>query len=134
MCARYPLRTIRSHRAFTLVEVIAATAILAGASLTLVWAISSGQAHALNARERLESSLVVEQVLSELVIQTDYLFLGTTFVPTSAGICEIDVGSITTRAITGLPVSVQGRQVHMQMVAEDGRILAELDYFYHDPG
>ena len=133
MMARIPTSR-RSRGGFTFLEVMLAVVILAFASITLIWAISTGQAQSFEARERVEAALAVEAVLSKTVATVDYIdleWLGPT--PSNGHWVHFEVGEEVTETVPIVGVSVTGKPLRLYVERNNGSVLAEINYFYHAP-
>ena len=69
MCQKHPQPRGpgRRCRGLTLMESMMASAILAGAVVTVIFAITAGQQHAYQAKEQIAASLAAEEVLGDII-------------------------------------------------------------------
>ncbi|MEE9129775.1 MAG: hypothetical protein V3T84_07125 [Phycisphaerales bacterium] len=147
--SRAHVRSRCPRRAFTLLEALMAAGILFAVVVGVTSAVTAGQLHAFEARQRIAASLAAEELIGR-IITDDYGDL-----PTWNGFNE-PVGTLTDGAdnpmprtfdaigrevevvsrmetINDLGIAVRGRQVVVRAFNENGRTLAEITYFIAEP-
>lgn len=137
------------RRGFTLIEALAASAILLAVVVSVTSAITAGQEHALEANQRIAATLAAEELLGRLII-IDYASLPTWDghnepvgsmtdgtgepMPPCFAMVGRSVSVVTTiQSIPSLGVNVNGRQVRVQAFDADGRTLADISRFLPEP-
>ncbi len=147
--SRAYVRSRYARRAFTLLEALMAAGILFAVVVGVTSAVTAGQLHALEARQKIAASLAAEELIGR-IITDDYADL-----PTWNGFNE-PAGTLTDGAdnpmpktfaaigrevevvsrmetISSLGVAVRGRQVVVRAFNGHGRTLAQITYFIAEP-
>lgn len=135
--ARLPIDRTKRHRGLTFLEVIPATVVLALSVLAVTWAVSAGQAHAIEAREKMLVTLSAEDKM-ESILTVPYEYL-----PDEAGagfdgqflyevlIVDHEADPLN---IPSAGVSVAGMMVTVRIRSvDDGSVLSEITTFVPQP-
>lgn len=120
----------RRRRGFTLIEALMASAILATAVVAVTWAITAGQQHAFEARQRIVSTLLAEKTIGQLDT-VEYVDLASSYDVESLVWIEV------TEVLEDLPnvdVRAKGKRVTVQVFASDATVLAQASRFIPEPG
>lgn len=147
--SRAHVRIRCARRAFTLLEALMASGILFAVVVGVTSAVTAGQLHALEARQRIAGSLAAEALIGR-IITDDYSDLatwngfnektgtltdgaGNPMPSTFAAIGrEVEIVS-RMETISSLGLAVRGRQVVVRAFNGDGRTLAKITYFIAEP-
>jgi len=139
----------RAWRAFTLLEALIASAILLVVVLAVTQAITAGQQHSFEARQRIAGTLAAEELMGRIIVD-DYANLATWDGYTESVGNMTDMNSnplsdvfqfvgrdvavtATTKSFSGLDVDVQGYDVRVRAFDDDGRVLAMIERFIAEP-
>lgn len=140
---------MRRVTGFTLLEAMMAVTILLVVVIAVTGAVTAGQQHALEARQRIAAALAAEELLGRLTAEPYDKLLGWHGYRESVG-TMLDVSgkplpdslnlvgrsvSITTslETVAGLDVRVRGRTVRVQSFDSDLRVLSDLSMFIPEP-
>ena len=138
-----------ARRAFTLLEALMAAGILLAVVVGVTTAVTAGQLHAFEARQRIAASLAAEELIGRIITE-DYADL-----PTWDGFNE-QAGTLTDgadnpmgntfaaigrevavftelEAINDLGVVVRGRRILVRAFNPNGRTLAQITHFIPEP-
>ncbi len=109
-----------------------ASAILASAVIAVTWAITAGQVHAFQARQRIVSTLLAEDRVAQLSAM-DYSTMGGGFDPEGDVVILTEMTELL-EDMPGVDVRVKGKQMTVRVVATDGTVMAEASRFIPEPG
>lgn len=139
----------RARRGFTLVESLMAAGILLVVVFAVTSAITAGQQHAYEAHQHIAATLAAEELMGRLVTEPyDDLAGWNGYAEAVGAMTDMDgqplpqsvamVGRQVTvtaalRRLEDLGVNVQGREVTVDAVDADGRVLARLTRFIPEP-
>ena len=137
MCQIYPQPRGpgRRCRGLTLMESMMASAILAGAVVTVIYAITAGQQHAYQAKEQIAASLAADKVLGD-IIRKPYNDIGSSGGFTVANGLPVLISSApdSDKLFSGVSVRVRGTVVTLQVLTADGsKTLTEVTHFVPEP-
>ena len=117
--------------------------------LAVTQAITAGQQHSFEARQRIAGTLAAEELMGRIVVD-DYANLATWdgYTETVGNMTDMNSNPLstvfqfvgrdvavtsTTKTFSGLGVDVRGYDVRVRAFDEDGRILTVLDRFIAEP-
>ncbi len=125
----------RRCRGVTLMESLMASAILAGAVVTVIFAITAGQQHAYQAKEQIAASLAADKVLGD-IIRKPYDDIGSSggFTVANGLPVLISAAPDSDKLFSGVNVRVRGTVVTLQVLTADGsKTLTEVTHFVPGP-
>lgn len=108
-----------------------ASAILAGAVVTVIFAITAGQQHAYQAKEQIAASLAAEEVLGE-ILSKPYQDIASSggFTVANGLPVLISAAPDSDKLFSGINVRIQGTVVTLQVLTADGsKTLTEVTHF-----
>ena len=125
----------RRCRGVTLMESMMASAILAGAVVTVIFAITAGQQHAYQAKEQIAASLAFEEVLGDIIKKpySQIRFSGPFTVVNGLPVL-ISATPDSDKVVADMNVRVQGTDVTLEVLTPDwSRTLAKMTHFVPEP-
>ncbi len=111
-----------------------AAAILAGAVVTVIYAITAGQQHAYQAKEHIAASLAAEEVMGDIIKKPYDEIVSSGGFRFVNGMPVVISTPNSDKLLAGVNVRVRGTDVTVQVLTADGsRTLAEVTHFVPGP-
>ena len=137
------------RRGFTLIEALMAAGILLVVVVSVSSAITAGQQHSYEAHQRIAGTLAAEELMGRLITQPYASLPAWNGYTESVGAMTDAAGNpmpanfdmvgrtvhvtTTMQALPGLSVQVRGRDVRVQSVNAEARVLVQLERFIPEP-
>lgn len=123
----------RGSRGFTLIEALMAAAILAGAVLSLTWALAAGQANAAQGQTQVGAVLAAEEMMGQIVPNSYASLSGWGGMHTIDGYQIFVYVQTLTPNLPGVNVLVAGKDIQIYVKAANGENIVERHYFIPEP-
>jgi len=118
----------------TLMESLMASAILAGAVVTVIYAITAGQQHAYQAKEQIEASLAAQEVMAQIIKRNYTDIPSWPWLTSVGGFNILFTPASSDQDVAGIGVRVNGTIVKLKVMTPDwNRTVLETTHFVPAP-